>query len=414
MDLKIGADAQAQDAQTKFQKAQERLESLLRDVLVHMDTVPMSLVASVLEELRDSHAQDLRERLDQYHERTQVHIWDATDQGSRFKDELMMYKLDLTRQLSDERRSVEREKQTAVDEVVARATQAREDRLREWREQKQKQEDEFNAEIVSLEKQQEELMKQLLEAQLRLREQLEEKFLPGEQAAIDMGSFMVYEIKKNGNLWNEENHLYQSHFKFAESQFLRLFGSNRFRVNQVDYVVNPDLKFRFLSKQLELKEDGRPSTPLLVFHGSGEAEMDHIVRKNFSMDKHKKNEGSYGAGIYFSEQAVTSLERNNSRGKLLLCKILVGKQFQCHRVIRGAKLTSGYDSHLSPCKTEAVMFDSDQILPCYVVHYEPIAPRAHPPAPRYPRQPHYVLERSFPANRVWLEKDCVDEFNNYQ
>jgi hypothetical protein len=280
---------------------------------------------------------------------------------------------------------------------------------------RKKQEDELNAEIVTMEKQQDELMKQLMEAQIKLREELEEKFIPGEQAAIDVGSFMVFEIKRGGNLWNDDNVLYRNHFKFAESQFLRLFGSNRFRVSQVDYVVNPDLKFRFLSKQLEFKEDGRPSVPILAFHGTSDAEMDHVVRKNFSMEKYKNSQGQYGAGIYFTEQAITSLERNNVRGKLLLCKVLVGKQYQCNRAIRGSKLTSGFDSHLSPCKTEAVIFDCDQILPCYVVHYEPVIARAvEPPVPRYPRPPHYVLERNYnPANRVWLEQDFVDEFYSF-
>jgi hypothetical protein len=35
----------------------------------------------------------------------------------------------------------------------------------------------------------------------------------------------------------------------------------------------------------------------------------------------------------------------------------------------GAAKKSGYDSHLSPDQVELVIFNSNQILPCYIVHY---------------------------------------------
>ena len=35
----------------------------------------------------------------------------------------------------------------------------------------------------------------------------------------------------------------------------------------------------------------------------------------------------------------------------------------------GVPLHGGYDSHLSPGMDELVIFDVDQILPCYICHY---------------------------------------------
>ena len=43
--------------------------------------------------------------------------------------------------------------------------------------------------------------------------------------------------------------------------------------------------------------------------------------------------------------------------------------FQPTGLILGHPLEAGFDSHMSPCKKELVMFHSERILPCYIVHY---------------------------------------------
>jgi len=59
----------------------------------------------------------------------------------------------------------------------------------------------------------------------------------------------------------------------------------------------------------------------------------------------------------------------NRASRMLLSKVLIGKQFKCPGMMMGAALTKGYDSHLSPDQTEVVIYDTAQILPCYVVHF---------------------------------------------
>jgi len=81
------------------------------------------------------------------------------------------------------------------------------------------------------------------------------------------------------------------------------------------------------------------------------------------------NRGAYGAGIYFSEYTSTSLAYNADGARILLSKVLIGRQYKCPGTMLGAPLQHGYDSHLSPCGTEVVIYDVNQILPCYVVHY---------------------------------------------
>lgn len=55
--------------------------------------------------------------------------------------------------------------------------------------------------------------------------------------------------------------------------------------------------------------------------------------------------------------------------KLLLCKVLVGHSFRMSRVETGKPQVEGYDSHISPCGKELVIFSPDQILPTYIIHY---------------------------------------------
>jgi hypothetical protein len=55
--------------------------------------------------------------------------------------------------------------------------------------------------------------------------------------------------------------------------------------------------------------------------------------------------------------------------KLLLCKVMLGKPYKCPGMLTGKPLQTGFNSHISPCGQELIIFHSDQILPCYIVHY---------------------------------------------
>jgi hypothetical protein len=49
--------------------------------------------------------------------------------------------------------------------------------------------------------------------------------------------------------------------------------------------------------------------------------------------------------------------------------VIVGRAFVAQYNV-GMALQEGYDSHTSPDGlSEVVIFDADQILPCYVVHF---------------------------------------------
>ena len=68
--------------------------------------------------------------------------------------------------------------------------------------------------------------------------------------------------------------------------------------------------------------------------------------------------------------------------KVLLCKLLVGREYRLGgsnptpgapgaggQPLLGAPLAAGFDSHVVNDGAEVVIFDTAQVLPCYVVHW---------------------------------------------
>jgi len=177
-------------------------------------------------------------------------------------------------------------------------------------------------------------------------------------------------------------------FRTCESQFMRSCqnmgggadGLNK-TITEVQYVINPPLIKKFQAKKKQLmakhkcKENGL--NIILAWHGTAAANVQNIVTNNFSLAKlgaHTGNKGAYGAGIYFSEFAKVSGAYGDG---LMLCKVILGKQYQMTTAQAqvGRSLEPGYDSHVvvsgatSKYGQEVVIFDVDQILPCYIIKY---------------------------------------------
>jgi len=211
--------------------------------------------------------------------------------------------------------------------------------------------------------------------QEHLRKNIFGKALPGEDKARESKTFTTFPLTAKRN--SEFGNLAEYHYRYAESQFLRLAGGQAYHVTKVDYIVNPPLMDQFETKQKEFMSRGVDATPILAFHGTKAENLDSIIRNNFSLTFLSKNSGDngwFGAGLYFSEYTTTSLGYNQNQSmsggaKLLLSKVLIGKQYKCPGRMDGKPLQPGHDSHLSPEGHEVVIFDPRQILPCYLVYY---------------------------------------------
>lgn len=168
----------------------------------------------------------------------------------------------------------------------------------------------------------------------------------------------------------------QMHFRLAESQFYRLLsGSAGYRITKVEYVVNPKLVkgFKECREALKKLRGEEFSYPVLAFHGTKQEYITPICETGFKVPgaghKHRTDTGWYGKGVYFSEYPSYSMGYIQGATKLLLSQVLPGKVYNCTKLIHGAPLQKGYDSHTSPDKHELVIFNAYHILPQYIVHY---------------------------------------------
>eukprot|EP01083_Nonionella_stella_P300962 1030115_1 len=178
------------------------------------------------------------------------------------------------------------------------------------------------------------------------------------------------------------------HFRTCESQFMRSCrnmnaaanGRNQ-TIKEVEYIYNPKLIQKFETKKKALMTKNKCTKNelniVLAWHGTSAANLDSIVENNFTLEKlgaHTGNRGAYGAGIYFSEFANVSQAYGDG---LILCKVMLGKEYQMNAANGqlGRALEVGCDSHVvvngsnNQYGQEVVIYDVDQVLPCYIVKY---------------------------------------------
>ena len=74
------------------------------------------------------------------------------------------------------------------------------------------------------------------------------------------------------------------------------------------------------------RKEGKKTREMFLFHGTAVANVDSILRENFSLNISSDQQGKdkkrvFGEGIYFSEMPAVSLMYGNG---LILCKVLLG------------------------------------------------------------------------------------------
>ncbi len=193
-----------------------------------------------------------------------------------------------------------------------------------------------------------------------------------EDIAVREGQMQRHLIRPRREITGTEDEV---HFRNAEAQFMRQQGGHT--VQQVEYVVNPPLVAAFRAKQREfIERDGEANVhTILCFHGTrDDANIENILTNNFDIGRlaaNTGNRGAYGAGIYFSELANVSAAYAGGVKKVLLCKLLTGREYRidADRHMLGAPLQPGYDSHVVAGGQEIVIYDAAQILPCYVISW---------------------------------------------
>ena len=162
------------------------------------------------------------------------------------------------------------------------------------------------------------------------------------------------------------------HYRICESQ-MRRWSPNS--ISEIEYIVNPHHRIVFeKAKEKLAKRHGfllESMKPLLLFHGTSDANMKNIIKTNFLISKvgSSTDMGFYGKGVYFGESPVISIGYSRGNPYLFICLVYVGKAYKMPNVQTGCALTKGYDSHISTSGQEVVIFDPECILPCYRVKY---------------------------------------------
>lgn len=205
-------------------------------------------------------------------------------------------------------------------------------------------------------------------------------FCKGEVQALQNKKMVRYALTKT-NVFDCDAE--QIHFRIAESQFQRqgtttLYGNaGSYRITNVEYIVNPELVAKFNQCKIDLAQKHgflvESMKPLLLFHGTSETNMESIIKTNFLLEKvgSTTDMGWYGKGFYFSEYPGTSIAYSRGNPYLLICLVLIGKAHRMAQVQTGCAKVEGYDSHVSPDgSAEVIIFNPDQVLPCYKVKYE--------------------------------------------
>ena len=132
------------------------------------------------------------------------------------------------------------------------------------------------------------------------------------------------------------------------------------------------------------------SDPVVAYHGTSSSRISSIVTRGLlipgqsSHVTRKTGAGFYGDGIYASPDPAVSAGYADSASskRLIVCSTILGRIFRCPDLMMDAPLQPGFDSHISPCGREYVLYDSAQILPVLVLQLQAHrAPANTAPAP---------------------------------
>ena len=151
-------------------------------------------------------------------------------------------------------------------------------------------------------------------------------------------------------------------------------------ITKIEKVTNLELEKKFEAAKSKAFGDYIDTK----FHGTSNQDVKEIIRKGFKRPEANpsppKTLGMYGQGIYFATDSSKSARGFNSEGsqKLLLCQVILGKSMTVEKedntLNRKTLRDNECDSVYAPRGTEEindefVIFDPDQALPQYIIHF---------------------------------------------
>ena len=193
------------------------------------------------------------------------------------------------------------------------------------------------------------------------------------------------------------------------------------KVTKIEKVTNLVLEKKF--EEAKSNAFGDHIAP--KFHGTDDNGVKGITKDGFRMPDQNpppQKRGMYGQGIYFATDSSKSAQAIYTKGsqKLLLCQVILGKSKTVHQAdytLNKQKLRSHrYDSVYAPRGTavkndEFVIFDPDQALPQYIIHFSD-SNTVLPPSPSVHSQQRITV-RNMKATRMVNFKDPFEMYYNF-
>lgn len=271
-------------------------------------------------------------------------------------------RLQLEAQLSERERHHSEELSAAVaaqlvqqEEATRRVHEEREKLSEEWTRERLQMEEETEAKVRSLQREQRGLQEKLAAA----------KQLPAEIAAMETGEVVRITLQPTADF--SEGSAADYHFRLAESQFLRMCGTAmaNYRVSRVTYIVNPPLVRRYEAFKEVLKSKGEEARELLTFHGTTADAVEGILKDGFrigGVDVPRAVGAMHGQGVYMSEDPGFAMRYiRDGRQELLLARVCLSADAV---IVRRPSRRSVIQ--------QLVLKNREQLLPCYLVHFEQV------------------------------------------
>ena len=163
----------------------------------------------------------------------------------------------------------------------------------------------------------------------------------------------------------------------------------------------------------------------MKFHGTSDEGVKGITKDGFRMPKQDlpfQERGMFGQGIYFATDSSKSAREIYTKGsnKLLLCDVFLGKvkevrssdRWWNRKKLKSQKFDSLHAPRNSAVKNdEFVIFNPDQALPRYIIHFKP-SNHVVPPSPKHLTHLSFFT-KTMKASRQVNFQDPYEMFYNY-
>ena len=154
-------------------------------------------------------------------------------------------------------------------------------------------------------------------------------------------------------------------------------------ITKIEEIVNPKLELKF--EKAKVKCFGKYIDQ--KFHGTQEVGIENIPKEGFRQPKPSdcgSRPSMFGPGIYFATDSSKSAQKiyTGDSNKLLLCDVILGKSKTVNSADPSLSLKNirdeGFDSVFAPRGSKAkggvdndefVIYDPDQALPRYIIHF---------------------------------------------